>query len=96
VSATGLTSCAATLKAYARRLPAESKARAASWKSSWRRRALASRSKIDAVRKDLDGEKQFLAEIKVSIGSLKVWPLRLYIGRAASLLLVMAHGFKWL
>jgi len=53
-------------------------------------------SKIDAVRKDLDGVKQSVAQTKVSIGSLKVWGLRLFIDLAASLLLVMAHGFKWL
>jgi hypothetical protein len=50
--------------------------------------------KIDAVRKNRDDVKQSVAEIIVSIESLRVWALRLYIGLAASLLLVLAHGFK--
>jgi predicted nucleic acid-binding Zn-ribbon protein len=45
--------------------------------------------RIDAVRGDL-----FI--VKESIASLKVWALGLYVALAASLLLVMARGFKWL
>jgi chromosome segregation ATPase len=49
---------------------------------------------------DMDSAQKQLADkvdgVQDSLGQAKVWALGLYIGLAGALLLVIAHGFKWL
>jgi hypothetical protein len=52
--------------------------------------------KIDELGGRIDAVRGELFIVKESIASLKVWALGLYAALAASLLLVMARGFKWL
>ena len=56
--------------------------------------------RIERVQVRMDSAQKELAEkidgVKDSLGQAKEWALRLYIGLAATLLLVIAHGFKWL
>lgn len=51
------------------------------------------REKGDVIRQDLLTK---IDAVKDSIGAAKLWALGLYITLAASLLVVMAHGFKWI
>jgi hypothetical protein len=60
--------------------------------------ALAGRVEKDREKGDV-GRQDLLTKIdavKDSIGAAKLWALGLYITLAASLLVVMAHGFKWI
>jgi uncharacterized coiled-coil DUF342 family protein len=45
------------------------------------------------LQKDLAGK---IDSVKDSLGQAKIWALGLYVGLAGALLLVTAHGFKWL
>lgn len=49
--------------------------------------------RMDSAQKELAGK---IDDVKDSLGQARVWALRLYIGLAGALLLVIAHGFKWL
>ena len=49
--------------------------------------------KIDVLRKDLTDKIDALAK---DLASTKVWAVGLYVAQSASLLFVMAKGFKWL
>ena len=49
--------------------------------------------KIDAVDARLH---QFEKNVATQFGAIKIWMLGLYVGQAASLLFIMAKGFKWL
>jgi chromosome segregation ATPase len=57
-------------------------------------------AKIDGVRTDLTAKIDKLADaindLSQAVASMKVWTITLYAGLAASLLYVMAKGFKWL
>lgn len=46
-------------------------------------------AKFDSMRKDI-------GDIKQGLAAAKVWAVLLYAGLAATLLGVMAHGFKWI
>jgi chromosome segregation ATPase len=50
-------------------------------------------AKIDAVDARLNGK---IESLQQQFSSAKVWALGLYIGLAASMLLVMSKGFKWI
>jgi hypothetical protein len=52
--------------------------------------------KIDELGGRIDAVRLEVFVVKESIVSLKVWALGLYAALAASLLLVMARGFKWI
>jgi len=49
--------------------------------------------KIDAVDARLH---KFEKDVATQFGAIKIWMLGLYVGQAASLLFIMAKGFKWL
>ncbi len=49
--------------------------------------------KIDAMEQNLIGR---IDALRDEFASAKVWALGLYFGLAASMLLVMAKGFKWI
>lgn len=49
--------------------------------------------KIDGGKSELGGK---IDGIKAELASIKMWAFGLYVGLAASLLFVMAQGFKWL
>lgn len=49
--------------------------------------------KIDSLREDLHALRE---EFHATFASAKIWALGLYFGLVASLLLVMAKGFKWI
>ena len=49
--------------------------------------------RMDSAQKELAGK---IDDVKDSLGQARVWALGLYIGLAGALLLVIAHGFKWL
>jgi hypothetical protein len=50
-------------------------------------------TRIDAVDQKLTGK---IDALRDEFASAKIWALGLYFGLAASLLLVMAKGFKWI
>ena len=50
-------------------------------------------AKFDSLDQRLNGKFEGLQQ---QLSSAKIWALGLYIGQAASLLLVMAKGFKWI
>jgi hypothetical protein len=56
--------------------------------------------KVERIQIRMESGQKELAEkidgVKDSLGQSKLWALGLYIGLAGALLLVMAHGFKWL
>ena len=49
--------------------------------------------RMDSAQKELAGK---IDDVKDSLGQTRVWALLLYISLAGALLLVIAHGFKWL
>jgi hypothetical protein len=53
-------------------------------------------SDIRDIKDDLKRLPDKLDSIKDAISSAKIWAILLYVALAASLLYVMAHGFKWL
>jgi hypothetical protein len=54
------------------------------------------KTNIADIKIDVRSIRDKVDDVKDSIASAKVWALVLYIGLAATLLYVMAHGFKWL
>jgi hypothetical protein len=50
-------------------------------------------ARFDSLEQRLNGK---IESLQQQFSSAKVWALGLYIGLAATLLLVMAKGFKWI
>src|SRR5689334_518564 len=51
------------------------------------------RTEIRDLRQRVDEQ---IAKLKDSLSSAKLWAIGLYVTQSGTMLLVMAHGFKWL